>query len=109
MRFLVDNQLPKTLADFIRQQGHSAEHVLELGLAQAKDDPIWQRATSDNLVIVTKDEDYAEWVRRDRPGPAVVWIRKGNCTRKALLEWIAPLWPTVIRRLDEGDRLVEVR
>ncbi len=108
-RFLIDNQLPRALGEWIRQQGYQAEHVLELNLAQAKDNPIWLRAQQDGSLIVTKDEDYAEWVRRGRAGPSVVWIRVGNCSRRTLLAWIAPLWPTVIRRLEEGARLVEVR
>ncbi len=78
MRFLVDNQLPGALATLLREQGHEAEHVLELGLAQGKDNPIWQRATATSAVIITKDEDFAEWVRRGRPGPAVVWLRVGT-------------------------------
>ena len=39
MRFLVDNQLPVALATLLRAQGHEAEHVLELGLAQGTDNP----------------------------------------------------------------------
>ena len=109
MRFLVDNQLPAALAAWLREQGHEAEHVLDLQLAQAKDNPIWQHAQSRGAVIVSKDEDFAEWVRRGRPGPAVVWLRLGNSTRRELLAWIAPRWPTVMIRLQEGARLIEVR
>ena len=52
---------------------------------QAKDNPVWQHAQSVGAVIVSKDEDFAEWVRRGRPGPAVVWLRLGNSTRRELL------------------------
>ena len=109
MRFLVDNQLPGALATLLREQGHEAEHVLELGLAQGKDNPIWQRAITTQSVILTKDEDFAEWVRRGRPGPAVVWLRVGNTSRRALLDWFPPLLPAILRDLQEGERLVEVR
>ena len=109
MRFLVDNQLPAALAAWLREQDHAADHVLDLQLAQAKDNPIWQHAQSRGAVIVSKDEDFAEWVRRGRPGPAVVWLRLGNSTRRELLAWIAPRWPTVMTRLQEGARLIEVR
>jgi predicted nuclease of predicted toxin-antitoxin system len=40
VRFLVDNQLPATLADWLRTKGHFAQHMLEIGLAQSKDNPI---------------------------------------------------------------------
>lgn len=109
MRFLVDNQLPVALAEWLRQQGHEADHVLEVQLAQAKDNPIWQHALTQGAVIVSKDEDFAEWVRRGRPGPAVVWLCLGNSTRRELLAWISTRWPRVLIRLQEGARLVEVR
>lgn len=109
MRFLVDNQLPGALATLLREQGHEAEHVLDLGLGQGKDNPIWQHAIATQAVIITKDEDFAEWVRRGRPGPAVVWLRVGNTSRRALLDWFTPLLPAILRDLQEGERLVEVR
>ena len=109
MRFLVDNQLPAALVMWLREQSHEAEHVLEVQLAQSKDNPLWHHAIKTNAVIVTKDEDFAEWVRRGRPGPAIVWLRLGNSTRRELLTWIQPLWPIVMRRLEDGERLVEVR
>jgi predicted nuclease of predicted toxin-antitoxin system len=49
------------------------------------------------------------WVRRGRPGPAVVWLRVGNTSRRALLDWFTPLLPAILRDLQEGERLVEVR
>ena len=109
MRFLVDNQLPAALAVWLRAQGHEAEHVLHVQLAQAKDSPIWHYADGVNAVIVTKDEDFAEWVRRGRLGPAVVWLRLGNSTRRQLLTWIEVRWRPLLRQLEAGERLVEVR
>jgi predicted nuclease of predicted toxin-antitoxin system len=109
VRFLVDTQLPKALAVWLGERGHTAEHVLDVGLGQAKDTPVWRYAELNRAVIVTKDEDFAEWVRRGRPGPAVVWLRIGNSSKRALLAWIEPLLPAVIRHLEQGNRLVEVR
>jgi predicted nuclease of predicted toxin-antitoxin system len=109
VRFLVDNQLPKRLADWLREQGHDAEHLLEVGLAQSKDNPVWLYAREHKAVVVSKDEDYAEWVRRGRPGPSVVWIRLGNATSRELIRWITPLFPIALRQLEAGARLVELR
>ena len=60
-------------------------------------------------MIVTKDEDFAEWVLRGRRGPSVVWLRVGNTSGSALLAWFEPLLPTIVKKLDEGERLIEVR
>jgi predicted nuclease of predicted toxin-antitoxin system len=75
VRFLVDTQLPKALAVRPSELRHETEHVLDIGLAQSKDTPVWRYAQQKGAVVVTKDEDFAEWVRRGRPGPAVVWLR----------------------------------
>jgi len=109
VRFLVDTQLPKALAHWLRAHGHQAEHVLEIGLAQGKDTPIWRHAQTQNAVVMTKDEDFAEWVRRGRPGPAVVWLRIGNCSNHSLRTWLEPLLPIIVRQLEGGDRLLEIR
>ena len=109
MRFLIDTQLPAALARWLQEHGHPAEHVLDVGLAQSKDNPIWQYAAERQAVIVTKDEDFAEWVLRGRRGPSVVWLRVGNTSGSALLAWFEPLLPTIVKKLDEGERLIEVR
>jgi len=109
VRFLIDNQLPAALAAWLRERGHDAEHVLNVGLAQGKDTPVWRYAQGQQEVIITKDEDFAEWVRRGRTGPQVVWLRIGNSTKRELFGWLEPLLPAILRQLQQGDRLIEVR
>ena len=109
MHFLIDNQLPSALAGWLRERGHDAEHVLNVGLAQAKDTPVWRYAQDQGAVLVAKDEDFAEWVRRGRIGPQVVWLRIGNSTKLELFGWLEPLLPIILRQLQQGDRLIEVR
>jgi predicted nuclease of predicted toxin-antitoxin system len=109
VRFLVDTQLPAALARWLRERGHEAEHVLETGLAQSKDTPVWGYAREHAAVIVTKDEDFAEWVRRGRRGPSVVWLRIGNSSKRALLAWLGPMLPLIVQKLEQNNRLVEVR
>jgi hypothetical protein len=38
-----------------------------------------------------------------------VWIRKGNCSNDALMTWLEPLWPETVKRLEQGERLIELR
>jgi predicted nuclease of predicted toxin-antitoxin system len=109
VRFLVDTQLPGALACWLRERGHQAEHVLEISLAQSKDTLVWDYAQKHGAVTITKDEDFAEWVRRGRPGPSVVWLRLGNSSKRVLLVWLEPLLPLIVQKLEQKDRLVEVR
>jgi predicted nuclease of predicted toxin-antitoxin system len=109
VRFLVDTQLPSGLARWLTEQGCEAKHVLELGLAQAKGSAIWQYALAQRSAIITKDEDFAVWILQGRPGPSVVWLRIGNSSNRAMIAWLTPLLPAILRQLDEGERLIEVR
>ena len=109
MRFVVDTNLPRALATWIVAKGHNAEHVLDIGLAQVKDAAVWIRASETGAVIVSKDEDFADLVRRTQTGPSVLWLHTGNGTTRDLLHLLDPLWPTIELRLMAGERLVEVR
>ena len=109
MNFLVDSQLPPALARWISAQGHHAIHVAELGLEADDDSVIWKHARKEKTIIVSKDEDFADrWLLND-DGIALVWIRKGNCSNRALMNWLEPLWPDVLRRLEQGGQLIELR
>jgi Domain of unknown function (DUF5615) len=44
--FLVDAQLPPSLAEALRQAGFQAIHVVDLGLQAATDEEIWDKAVS---------------------------------------------------------------
>jgi predicted nuclease of predicted toxin-antitoxin system len=62
MRFLVDAQLPPALVQLLREHGHEAEHVTEIGPADASDSELWRYALDHDAAIVTKDEDFAALV-----------------------------------------------
>ena len=109
VKFLVDAQLPPALARWLCEQGHEAQHVEDVGLRDADDSPIWAYALKVRAVILTKDEDFAERAGRDPQGPVIVWLRVGNATNRALLQWLWSRWPQVVMLLDAGHRLIEVR
>ena len=108
MQCLVDQQLPSALARWLETQGHTAEHVRDCGLTNADDRSIWDYALQRNAILVTKDEGFAIRRANVRNGPAVIWIRYGNATRRQLLGWFAPLWPLVREKLELGEGLIEI-
>jgi len=108
VRFLVDAQLPPSLAERFREAGHEAEHVNLIGLGAASDRRIWTYARSNGAVIITKDQDFADLARNDRRGAAVVWIRVGNTTSRALWRTLEPVLPEILDGLEHGETLIEV-
>jgi predicted nuclease of predicted toxin-antitoxin system len=108
MRFLVDAQLPPGLARLLVELGHEAEHVVDVRLRDADDSSIWDFALDTGACILTKDEDFVKRISLTSRGPAVVWLRVGNCSNTALFEWFKPLLPRVVACLAEGERWVEL-
>ena len=69
----------------------------------------WNVAPGENAVIISKDEDFVDrWILSDNPVP-LVWIRKGNCSNQALLEWLEPFWSDAMKRLEQGEMFIELR
>jgi len=62
VRFIIDAQLPASLAGDLKTIGHEAIAVRNVGLREAEDESIWDYANTHQMVIVTKDEDFAERV-----------------------------------------------
>lgn len=108
MKFLIDAQLPPALARWLKDWGHEAQHVEDVALREAEDDPIWAYALKEGVVIVTKDEDFAERSARVTESPLIVWFRVGNTTNRELRAWIEPRLPAIVQLLGQGNRLVEV-
>ncbi|MFT4229017.1 MAG: DUF5615 family PIN-like protein [Microbacterium sp.] len=109
MRFVVDAQLPPSLAAVLQRQGHDAVAVRDIGLREAPDSAIWAHCARTGRVIVSKDDDFARRARDTTTGPPVVWLRVGNASTRALEAWFVPLLPAIVEQLEAGERLIEVR
>lgn len=107
MNFLIDAQLPPGLCTWLAARGHGAIHVREIGLSDAADTAIVAHAVAAELILVSKDEDFLTLRLPDRF--ALLWLRCGNATNRALQSWLEPRWPEIERLLAAGERMIEVR
>jgi hypothetical protein len=60
MHFLIDADLPRSLADTLRRRGHDATDVRDIGLRSAKDPVIASYAREYRLCLMTGDYDFAD-------------------------------------------------
>ncbi len=109
MKLLIDNQLPFHLAAFLRQHGHECTHVCDVGLDEASDLEVWTRACEDGCIVVSKDEDFMALANRPGDNGRLIWVRLGNCRNAALLEAFGRVQDELVRALESGQRIVEVR
>lgn len=109
MKFLIDNQLPKALAEHLRASGHDCVHVLEAGLGNAADSALCHYAEEQERILISKDEDFLYLASQRNSKIRFVWVRLGNCRTRSLLAAFDRFWPTLESCLRAGDRIVEIR
>lgn len=109
MRFLVDNQLPPALARFISEDlGFEAWHVTDIGLRDATDSKIWHHTSSNDFVLISKDDDFVTMFSKT-PSARLLWVRLGNCRRAYLLKVFKEQWKRILGRFEMGERFIELR
>ncbi|MEK7343904.1 MAG: DUF5615 family PIN-like protein [Pseudomonadota bacterium] len=59
------------------------------------------------MTLVTKDDDFL--LRHPPVRSRLLWLRCGNISNRGLRIWLDARWPMIAERLDQGDRVVEVR
>ncbi len=60
MRFLVDASLPRSATVRLRQLGHEADDIRDLGLRSATDEVVAAHSAKEQLALLTRDFDFAD-------------------------------------------------
>jgi predicted nuclease of predicted toxin-antitoxin system len=89
--FLFDENLPRQI-EF--QPSLPVIHATSIG-ARCTDDQLWQYATENALVVVSKDIDFSQRIVHSTPPPWVVHLQIGNLRRKELDHFLQQIWPRV--------------
>ena len=107
MLFLVDAQLPPSLAAALRQAGCQAVHLIDLGLLAATDQQIWDEAISRSAILVTKDRDFPLRRAARNDGPAILWVRVGNTSNRRLIDLVLRALPAIIGAIERDEAVIE--
>ena len=107
----VEEILAPSRANGLDAAGAFSTEEQEIYIANSLGVSAYHRGTVASIltVIMSKDEDFVDhWLLSPAP-VQLVWVRKGNCSNQALLDWLEPLWPGVVKRLEQGEKLIELR
>ena len=80
------NLPPQTVAWLSDAFNVKAVHVFSINLLSADDNEIFEIAknSKENIIIITKDEDFIELVLKKKSPPKIIWITAGNLSNKQL-------------------------
>ncbi len=82
MKLLLDANLSWRMVVILKQYFEDCLHADNIDLAiPAKDIEIWNYAVNNNLIIVTNDEDFVDFVHLKGFPPKVIVLRTGNRSR----------------------------
>jgi predicted nuclease of predicted toxin-antitoxin system len=73
-RFLVDENLPRSLATDMRAAGYQADHVYDLGMAGSKDPAVYVYAQAQRMTIITGDKDFSNILMYPPPHAGLVIV-----------------------------------
>ena len=85
-----------------------AYSVSFLGLRDASDSEIWDRARTANAIVMTKDSDFPKRLAQVGPPPYVLYLRMGNTSSEALKRVLEVRLPVALALFQSGESLVEI-
>ena len=107
MKFLVDEQLPQILSEWIISKGYDSIHVSSLGSQSVSDSEIRAKSMNEKRVVITKDEDFFNSYLFQKQPYKLIFITTGNIKNRALLDLFRAEFKTVLSYLQTHD-LVEL-
>ena len=89
MKFLIDAQLPKRLAQHLNTLGYDTIHTLNLpNQNKSKDSELNEISIKQKRVIISKDRDFVESLLISNKPYKLLYINTGNITNKELLSLV---------------------
>ena len=105
--FLVDENLPRSLAPRLRAAGLEVHDVRDLGLRGAPDTEIFEVALSQGAVLLTGDHGFSRLFRASQNSPGLILVRLPNeWPTSAVNELIEKSLLSVARDLVPGNLVV---
>lgn len=86
LKFIVDTQLPRLLANYLNAKGYDTKHTTDFPEGHLLEDTeIISISITEDRVIITKDKDFLHHYILQGAPPKVLLLQLGNCSNKNLL------------------------
>ena len=106
MKLLLDQGLPLSAAALLRDADIDAIHVGEIGMSEAEDADIIQRARDEERIVVTLDADFHALLALDvATSPSVIRIRIERLRAQALTDLLLTVIAECEEDLEQGSAI----
>jgi predicted nuclease of predicted toxin-antitoxin system len=106
MKLLLDQGLPLSTATLLRNEGIDTIHVHEIGMSEAEDAEIIQRARDEGRVVATLDADFHTLLAFDAAiTPSVIRIRIQRLRAQALKDLLLMVITECEEDLEQGSAI----
>jgi len=106
MKLLLDQGLPLSAAALLRDAGFDTVHVGEIGMAEAEDSAIIQKAREDGRVVATLDADFHTLLALDMAvTPSVIRIRIERLRARALTDLLLKVMTECADSIKQGSAI----
>ena len=106
-KFIIDTQLPPVLAKHIRTKNYNAIHTTYYEKGHLlSDNKITEIAIAENLVIITKDNDFLDNYLLNGSPPKVILLQVGNISNKELIKLVDDSFEKIIKYLNAEIELL---
>lgn len=108
MKLWLDVHIAPALVKWLEAQGLEAATFASEGWERHGDLSVFEALAQQGAVIVSKDRDFVDIVRRNGPPPQILWIRRGNCSSRSLIDLFEAEFDKAIAKLVAGASVVEL-
>jgi predicted nuclease of predicted toxin-antitoxin system len=104
MKFIVDAQLPKSLANLLREKGFDVIHTSELlNGNDSTDAEINNLSLAENRIVISKDADFYDSFTAKKEPYKLLHIKTGNIKNSKLIELFEKNMESIFKELDESN------
>lgn len=104
MKFIVDAQLPKTLAQSLREKGFDAVHTSELPDGNdTTDTEINRLSLAEKRIVISKDGDFYDSFSAKKEPYKLLHVKTGNIKNPQLIELFNRNLELIVKILSESS------
>jgi len=106
----VDAQLSPAIVAWINRtfDDIEAESVRSLGLRDATDVEIFEKAKMEDVIVLSKDDDFIQLIEHRGTPPKLIWITCGNTSNAKMREILSKTLLKAKELLESDESIVEI-